>query len=69
MSDNIKLVPIAHRVHERQMAMAHEWFGWRWMLRLPIVFMRRRTLENWTWDAVDHAVYRTARVFRGEELP
>lgn len=65
---DIRLVPIAHRVHNYQMAKAFQWFfGWTYML--PFVIMSRKRLDSWTWDAVDQAVYRTARVFRGEEMP
>lgn len=66
--DAIKLVPIAYRVHAYLMAEAFQWFrGWGW--RLPFVVMSRSKLDNWTFNAVDQAVYRTARVFLGEETP
>jgi hypothetical protein len=64
----IRLASIFDRVRADVIARAFRWFvGWTW--RLPFVVVTRKNLEGWTDQVVDHAVWRTARVFRGEEAP
>lgn len=66
--DEIKLVPIVHRAHLHVMAYAFKWFfGFGW--QFPFVVMSRKTLDNWTFNACDQAVFQTAQVFRGKILP
>jgi hypothetical protein len=65
---HIMLVPIANRAYQHVMAQAFKWF-WSFRWQIPFVIVSRKKLESWTYNAVDHAVCRTARVFRGEELP
>jgi hypothetical protein len=65
---DIKLAPITHRVHFYVMTQAFKWFR-GWGFQLPFVIVSRKKIDNWTFNAIDRAVFHTARVFRGEELP
>lgn len=61
----IKLVPLAHEIHKGVLERAFPvWFFQVWKRKIPFVVLSRERFDNWTFNAVDHAVYRTSELFR-----